>query len=328
MKRICSYSTHKFEAKYLEKYSKEFDLSIEYFSEKLSLETVHKSKGFDAILCWANDDLSAPVLSILKQNNISTISLRCAGFSNLNFQHATDIKFNVMRVPSYSPESIAEHACALYLSLNRKLLPAFKRVKDFNFSLEGLEGELVSGKTVGIVGFGKIGESFANIMNGFGCKIQFFDEMILSNDVRRTTFENLLKTSDIISLHCPLNEKTHHMFGDKEFKMMKKSAVLINTGRGALIETRPLIEAIKSEQISGVALDVYEHEENIFFNDFSSKGIQDEELMILMSFPNVIITSHQAFFTKQALDNIARISLKNLSLFFKNENINSENILI
>jgi len=261
------------------------------------------------------------------------ISLRTAGYSHIDFEVAKEESFVVTRVPSYSPESIAEHAATLLMSINRKILKAHQRVRDFNFTLDGLEGFQVFGKTVGVIGAGSIGKSFINIMSGFGCKVLVFDKYIdpeiegLKN-VEYCDLNIVLKNSDIISLHCPLVKETHHILNKVAFELMKPGAYIINTGRGGLINTDDLIAALKTGKFGGVGLDVYEFEEEIFFKNYSDSGIDDDKLARLMTFPNVLITSHQAFFTKEALGNIAHTSMINIKKYFEGEQIDKENQLL
>ena len=314
---IKCFSTHNFEKDYLEKSTKLYNLNTSYTRHKLSLETVNMAKGFDVISCWASDDLSSKVLHALKELGIKMISLRSAGYSHLDLSEAKALGLIVARVPAYSPEAIAEHTLGIFMSLNRNLPKAFQRVRDFNFTLEGLEGMTVYGKTVGIIGLGKIGQAFARIMKGMGCKVFVYDpvqdfDLAEKLGIIYIDLKTLLKESDIVSLHCPLNDSTRYLINAETIEYLKPSAFLLNTGRGALIETKALINKLKKRELKGVGLDVYEYEEDVFFKDHSDFGITDELLLRLMSFPNVLITSHQAFFTKEALENIAEISMKNI----------------
>lgn len=326
------FSTHNFERKYLNYWTDKLGINSVFLETRLSEETLGLVKDADSISCWASDDLSKGVLQSLNRLGIKFISLRSAGFSHLDLDFAKDNNFSVARVPSYSPEAIAEHTLGLLMCLNRKFPRAYQRVKDFNFSLDGLEGVTLHGKNVGIVGVGKIGEAFARIMKGMGCHIYLCDpnvDELLARELEAqfVDLKTLLKISDVVSLHCPLNEKTKYLINKETIEYLKKDAFLINTGRGALIETQALIDKLKRKDIRGVGLDVYEYEENIFSHDHSLEGISDEKLLRLMSFPNVLITSHQAFFTSEALDNIARISCENIKNFNENLPINEQNIL-
>lgn len=260
------------------------------------------------------------------------ISLRSAGYSHLDLKRAKELGLVVTRVPAYSPEAIAEHTLGLLMCLNRKFLKAFQRVRDFNFTLDGLEGVTIAGKTAGIIGVGKIGQAFARIMKGMGCTIYLYDpypnkEFADEIKAEYVDLNKLLSQSDIISLHCPLNESTKYIINQKTIQLIKPTAFLLNTGRGGLIETKALIDKLKKRELKGVGLDVYEHEEGVFFQDHSSQGITDETLLRLMTFPNVLITSHQAFFTKEALENIAGISMGNIHNFENKKEIQKENLL-
>jgi D-lactate dehydrogenase len=326
------FSTHDFERKYLNYWTEKLGIESVFLDSRLNEETLALIKDVDSISCWTSDDLSKGILESLKKLGVRFISLRCAGFSHLDLSFAKENNFSVARVPSYSPEAIAEHTLGLLMCLNRKFPRAYQRVKDFNFNLEGLEGVTLHGKYVGIIGVGKIGEAFARIMKGLGCHIYLSDpninEKLASElDAKYVDLKTLLENSDVVSLHCPLNEKTKYIINKDTIKLLKKDAFLLNTGRGALVETQALIDKLKKKDIRGVGLDVYEHEENIFSHDHSLEGISDEKLLRLMSFPNVLITSHQAFFTREALDNIARISCENIKNFNNNLPVNEQNFL-
>ena len=327
------FSTHKFEKEYLNNWTQKLSIDPIFFDSRLSLETVELVHDVDSISCWASDNLGKEVLRALKTKGVKFISLRSAGFSHIDIEEAKNLGFKVARVPSYSPEAIAEHTLGLLMCLNRKFPRAYQRVKDFNFSLDGLEGLTLHGKSVGVIGAGQIGLAFARIMKGMGCKIYIYDPHIdkaaLSElEAEKVELKTLLESSDVVSLHCPLNENTKYIINKKTINYLKKDAFLLNTGRGALIETQALIDKLKKKELRGVGLDVYEHEEDIFSHDHSLEGISDEKLLRLMSFPNVIITSHQAFFTKEALDNIARISCENINNFNHNTAIEKSNVVL
>lgn len=332
MSNLC-FSTHDFEKEYLTKWSDEFKLNLELLDSRLSVETVQLAKGAQSISCWASDDLSKDVLSELHNYGLKFISLRSAGFSHLDLNYAKELGLKVARVPAYSPEAIAEHTLGLLMALNRKLPRAFQRVKDFNFKLNGLEGITLHGKNVGVIGLGKIGIAFAKIMKGMGCHLFFYDpnqDEKLASDLgaKYVDLKELLEKSDVVSLHCPLNEHTKYILNSQTFNFMKKDAFLLNSGRGALIETQALIDKLKKKELRGVGLDVYEYEDEVFFHDHSLEGISDEKLLRLMSFPNVLITSHQAFFTREALDNIAGISCENIRDFLAGADIKKDNIVV
>lgn len=322
MKKVTCFSVHDFEKERLLEMGKSLGLELYLLSHRLDEITAELVRDSRAIMTFASDQLSGPVLEILKERGVEMISLRSAGFSHLDVKAAENLGLSVARVPAYSPEAIAEHAVALMLCLNRKLIQASRRVRELNFKLDGLEGFTVSGKTVGVIGAGHIGMAFVRIMRGFGCKVLIYDPYVdakvlkgLSN-VELTDLETLCQQSDIISLHCPMSKETKYIISDKELKLMKDHVLLINTGRGGLIQTQDLIVAIKEKRVGGVALDVYEHEEGIFFHDYSAEGIGDDTLARLLTFPNVVVTSHQAFFTYEALNNIAQISLGNVADYF------------
>jgi D-lactate dehydrogenase len=333
MDQVICYSVHGFEKEYLEKYADQYQLSLQLKEYGLDADTCQLSQGARAISCFAHDKLDKSTLECLKKQGVEMISLRSAGYSHLDIQAAKELGFTITRVPSYSPQAIAEHALGLLMCLNRKYIKANQRVRDLNFTLEGLQGHTLFGKTVGVIGAGNIGKAFINIMLGLGCKVLVVDPQVDPAVAQKENCEymdlkTMLKQSDIISLHCPLNEKTHHIIDKKEFALMKPHVLLINTGRGALINTEQLIQAIKKKQVGGVALDVYEYEEHIFFKDLSEQGIDDDQLARLLTFPNVIITSHQAFFTYEALENIAQISVENTANFLAGKELNQENVLL
>jgi D-lactate dehydrogenase len=327
------FSTHEFEKDYLKLWTEKYKIESTFLDSRLSNETLDLVKNADCISCWASDVLDREVLEGLSKSGVRLISLRSAGFSHIDLDSATQLGLTVARVPAYSPEAIAEHTLGLLMCLNRKLLRSFQRVKDFNFVLDGLEGITLHGKSVGIIGTGKIGAAFARIMKGMGCHLYFFDpyenkQLAKELGAEYVDLKKLLGNSDVVSLHCPLNEKTKYIINSETIDYIKPDAFLLNTGRGALIDTQALIDKLKKNELRGVGLDVYEYEENVFFHDHSLKGISDEKLLRLMGFPNVLITSHQAFFTREALDSIARISCENIKKFFNNEKIDDENLVI
>ena len=292
---------------------------IIYFEAPLNEQTVNLAQGCNAICLFVNDTLNAAVLKALSASGIKLAALRCAGFNNVDLAAAKANNISIVRVPAYSPYAVAEHAVALILTLNRKTHKAYNRVREGNFSLERLTGFDLYGKTVGVIGTGKIGQVFCNIMKGFGCKVLAFDlianKHLQEKGVAYLPLIDLLKQSDVISLHCPLNEQTRHIINAQTISMMKKGVMLINTSRGALINTADAITALKTGRIGYLGLDVYEQEETLFFNDLSENIIQDDEIMRLLSFPNVLITSHQGFFTEEALVQIAQITMQNISDF-------------
>lgn len=285
---------------------------------RLNAETAPLAKPARAVCVFVNDRLDRPCLEVLAGQGVELIALRCAGFNNVDLAAAKALKLTVTRVPAYSPHAVAEHAVALLLALNRKIHRAYNRVREQNFSLHGLVGFDLHGKTAGIVGTGKIGRIVAQILRGFGMKVLAYDpfpapEWAQPNGVDYVDARTLAQNSDVVSLHTPLTPETKHLIREETLALMKPGSVLINVSRGALIDTTALIAALKSGQLAGVGLDVYEEEEGIFFEDLSSEVLQDDELARLLTFPNVLITSHQAFLTREALGEIARVTVANLT---------------
>jgi D-lactate dehydrogenase len=325
--KVAIFSTKYYERAYLDASNLEHKHDLTYFDESLSSKTIHLATGFDAVCGMLLDKLDKETIEELAKMGIKLIDLRSAGFDNVDVKTATEQNIKVLRVPAYSPQAIAEHATALILALNRKTHKAYNRVRENDFTIENLMGFNLFGKTVGIVGTGKIGRAFCNIMLGFGCKVIAYDikesmEM-KQKGVEYKTFELLLMESDIISIHCPLNDNTKYLFNTLAFSMMQKGAMLINTGRGAIIKTTDAIEALKNGQLGFLGIDVYEGEEKIFFQDLSEAVVQDDIIERLMSFNNVLITPHLGFFTKEAVEQIAAITIKNFSDF--ENNLTSEN---
>ena len=301
-------------------------LGIEWrFMEcRLSAETAAAANGARAVCTFVNDRVDRACLEALAKLGVKHIALRCAGFNSVDLTAAKELGFSVTRVPAYSPYAVAEHAVALLLALNRKIPRANNRVHDLNFSLQGLVGFDLHGKTAGIVGTGKIGRITAQILRGFGMRVLAFDlypspEWAKQYGIEYTEPKTLARECDVISLHTPLTPETHHIVNAKTLELMKPGAILINVSRGALIDTKALIEALKSGHLGGVALDVYEEEEGVFFEDLSGQILHDDELARLLTFPNVLITAHQAFLTQEALAEIARVTATNLASFGKGE---------
>ncbi|WP_119393880.1 2-hydroxyacid dehydrogenase [Salinibius halmophilus] len=292
---------------------------LEFFEPHLDSQTVPLTKGFDVVCCFVNDTLDRDTLVALKDNGIKLVAMRCAGFNNVDLPTAEQLELPIVRVPEYSPYAVAEHAAALALSLNRNLHRAHNRVRENDYSLDGLLGFDFNGKTVGVIGTGKIGVCFGKIMQGFGCKVVAYDPYP-SNEAQKLGFEfldldTLLNRCDVISLHCPLMSQTYHIINAYTISKMKRGVMLLNTSRGGLIDTPAVIEGLKSGQIGHVGLDVYEEEEDLFFEDYSNNVLQDDTFARLQTFPNVIITGHQAFFTKEALTAIAKVTFSNLNAF-------------
>ena len=328
MKKIAFFDTKPYDKRSFDEVNKSFGFDIKYFKARLNKETVELTDGYDAVCAFVNDEIDKDVLEHLKEHKIDLISMRCAGYNNVDLKYAYK-RVHVTRVPSYSPYSVSEHAAALMLALNRKTHRAFYRTRDGNFSIDGLMGFDLHGKTAGVIGTGKIGQVFIDIMKGFGMRILAYD--LYPNEsyakqagIQYTDLKTLYKESDVISLHCPLTPETHYLIDDEAIEAMKPGVLLINTGRGLLINTKALISGLKKGKIGGAGLDVYEEEADYFFEDFSSETIGDDILARLMTFPNVLITSHQGFFTKEALHNIAETTLQNIKDFFDDEVLSNE----
>lgn len=296
------------------------DINLKFIDAKLNEDTVDLTKGYDVVIVFVNDDVNKEVVDRLYENGVKLIALRCAGFNNVDVKEAFG-KIHVVRVPAYSPYAVAEHAMALLLTSIRRIHKAYNRTKDFNFSLAGLTGFDLHGKTVGVVGTGKIGRIFINICNGFGMNVIAYDPYPAKDSgINYVTVDEIFEKSDIISLHCPLTAETNHIIDSRAVDRMKKDVVIINTSRGALIDTDALLDGIKSRKVGAACLDVYEEESDIFFEDFSGHIVNDDTLARLITMPNVIITSHQAFLTNEALSNIAETTFENIEKFF-NDNI-------
>ncbi len=296
---------------------------IHYFEPRLGAETAKLAEGFDAVCVFVNDHLEAAVVEQLARSGVRVVALRCAGFNNVDLHAAQRLGVAVVRVPAYSPHAVAEHAVALMLALNRKIHKAYNRVREGNFALDGLTGFDMHGRTVGVVGTGKIGAIVARILHGFGCKLLVHDVVENPDCTELGAFpvplHDLLRRSDIVTLHCPLTPQTRHLVSAETLAIMKPGVMLINTGRGALIDTRAVIDALKSGILGWLGIDVYEEEDGVFFEDVSATGIRDDVLARLTTFPNVLVTGHQAFLTAEALDNIARTTLDNLACVERGE---------
>lgn len=322
MKKIAFFDAKPYDKEWFDKLNKQYE--IVYFENKLSPQTVRLAGGFDGVCAFVNDTINEEVVNTLYEEGIRVLAMRCAGYSNVDFKTAYE-KINVVRVPAYSPYAVAEHTMALLLTLNRKIHKAYNRTRDFNFSLNGLTGMDLHGKTVGVIGTGKIGQVFMQICRGFGMKVLAYDLYPNESlDVEYVELPTLLANSDIISLHCPLTEQTHHILNRDAFAAMKKGAFILNSSRGALIDSAALLDALNNETVRGAGLDVYEEEADFFFEDFSGAIIKDDLLALLVSRPNVILTSHQAFLTEEALSNIAQTTLDNLDEFFSDAPLTNE----
>ena len=328
MIKIAFFDTKDYDKKLFDEYNKNYGYEITYLESKLNSETAPLTKGYDAICIFVNDIVDEKTIKILKDCGVKLIALRCAGFNNVDMKHM-DKDIKVVRVPAYSPYAVAEHAAALLLTLDRKIYKAYQRTRKYNFTLNGLLGFDIHGKTVGVVGTGKIGTCFIDIMKGFGTNIIAYDvypneELAKEKGFKYVTLDELYKKSDIISLHCPLTEDNTKMINKDTIQKMKKGVVIINTSRGKLIDTEDLIYELEQEHIGGLGLDVYEDEEEFFLNDMSNSYIRDKDLSTLLTMPNVVVTSHQAFFTKEALNKIASDTCENIKNIFENGECDNE----
>ena len=325
MNAISFYDTKPYDRNYMLAAAGAEQLTWRFHEFRLTAETGATAAGSAAVCVFVNDKLDRACLQQLAANGVRHAALRCAGFNQVDLAAAKECGIAVTRVPAYSPHAVAEHSVALLLTLNRKIHRAHNRVREFNFSLAGLVGFDLHGKTVGIIGTGKIGRCTAQIFRGFGCHVLAYDpfpntDWGAGNQVTYSSLDQVLAQSDILSLHLPLTKDTHHLLNEHTLAQMKRGAYLVNTSRGKLVNTSALIEALKSGHLGGVALDVYEEEEGIFFEDHSEHGLlEDDELSRLLSFPNVLVTSHQAFLTKEALGEIARVTVTNLRNHFANQ---------
>lgn len=314
--KLAFFDTKTYDVPGFDRYGVPAGVEIKYFEPNLNEDTVSLAAGFDAVCVFVNDTVNAAVVEKLYQLGVKVIVLRCAGFNNVDIK-ACQGKLRVFRVPAYSPHAVAEHAMALLLTINRRTHKAYNRTREFNFSLQGLAGFDLYGKTVGIIGTGKIGRVFADICKGFGMNILAYDKFPAPNsDLHYVDLPELFEKSDIISLHCPLTEDTKHIINAESIARMKKGVTILNTSRGSLINTEDLINGIKEKKVGAACLDVYEEEGDLFYEDFSGHIVQDDKLVRLIAMPNVIVTSHQAFLTNEALDNIAATTINNLVSFF------------
>lgn len=315
MIRIAFFDAKEYDTTSFEAANASGEFEIKFYEAKLSADTVGLAEGYDVVCVFVNDDVGAEVIDSLCKYGVKLVALRCAGYNNVDIEHAYG-KIHVARVPAYSPYAVAEHAMALLLTSIRRIHKAYIRTRDFNFSLNGLTGFDLHGKTVGVVGTGKIGRIFADICKGFGMNIIAYDKFPNADfGLDYVSLEEIWQRADIISFHCPLTDETKHMVDAVSISKMKKGVVLINTSRGALIDSEALLEGIKDRQVGAACLDVYEEESDVFFHDFSGHIVADDTLARLISMPNVIVTSHQAFLTQEALANIAETTLSNIRQF-------------
>ena len=321
MIKIAFFDTKEYDRKSFDEYEKAGKIEFKYLDTKLNEDTAGLAKGCDVVCVFVNDTVNAAVIDKLEEYGVKMVALRCAGYNNVDVKHAFG-RLHVVHVPAYSPYAVAEHAAALLLTSVRRIHKAYNRTRDFNFSLSGLTGFDLYGKTVGVVGTGKIGRVFIDICRGFGMKVIAYDAFPAKDSgIEYVTLDKLFSESDIISLHCPLTDDTKHMINSSSIEKMKKGVVVINTSRGAIIDAEALLEGIKARKIGAACLDVYEEEADIFFEDRSGHILNDELLSRLISMPNVIVTSHQAFLTEEALSNIAETTVSNIRSYFENDGI-------
>lgn len=314
--KIAVFSTKSYDREFLDRANQGFGYELDYFESRLSQETAGLANGFPAVCLFVNDQADRAVLQRLRDGGTSLIALRAAGFNNVDLMAAADHNMTVVRVPAYSPYAVAEHTVALMLSLNRKIHRAWSRTRENNFSLQGLLGFDLHGKTVGIIGTGRIGTRVAHILAGMGCELLGHDVIpsaeCLQLGVRYVDLDTLLSTSQVVTLHCPLTPETHHLINKARLAQMQRGVMLINTSRGAVIDTAAIIQALKQGHVGYLGIDVYEQESDLFFEDLSEKLVQDDIFQRLLTFPNVLITGHQGFFTYEALDAIAHTTLQNI----------------
>lgn len=328
MKKIAFFDTREYDKKSFELINASFGFDIHFFDFKLTELTVNISKGFDVVCCFVSDSLNREIIQQLIDNGVQLIAMRCAGYNNVDLAAARG-RIPVVRVPAYSPHAVAEYAFTLMMALNRKIHKAYSRVRNNNFNIAGLTGFDLAGKTIGVIGTGRIGQILIKIANGFEMDVIAFDKFpnpqaAADLGFRYVDLNTLYRQSDIISLHCPLTPENYHLIDSRSISMMKEGIMIINTGRGGLIDTQSLIQGLKSQKIGAAGLDVYEEESQYFYEDFSEVVIDDDTLARLLTFPNVLITSHQAFLTKEALTNIAETTLGNIADFFNGKPLVNE----
>jgi len=326
--RIAFFDTKPYDKPSFDRFGEASGVSFKYFETKLNEDTAELAHGFDGVCVFVNDTVNAVVIDKLCAMGVKLVALRCAGFNNVDLKYASG-KLRVVRVPAYSPYAVAEHTMAMLLTSIRRIHKAYIRTKDFNFSLSGMTGFDLHGKTVGIIGTGRIGRVFIDICRGFGMKVLAYDkypaEGLAGGDtVRYVTLDELFACSDIISLHCPLTEETYHIINGEAIEKCKKGVVILNTSRGALVDAEALLAAIKSRKVGAACLDVYEEESELFFEDFSGHIVEDDTLARLISMPNVLVTSHQAFLTEEALLNIAETTVNNIVEILTDGNCQNE----
>jgi D-lactate dehydrogenase len=319
---IAVFSTKPYDERFLRRANEGHDFELTFFESRLLPGTASLADGHEAVCAFVNDDLGSEVLGALAAQGTKLIALRSAGFNHVDLDAAERLGLTIARVPAYSPHAVAEHALALILALNRKIYRAYNRVREGNFALDGLLGFDMKGKTVGVIGTGKIGQAFARMVQGLDCEVLALDPYptdALDGVARYVSQDELFARSDVISLHCPLTPQTYHLIDDAAIDRMKKGVTLINTSRGQLVDTRAVIDGLKRGRIGRVGLDVYEEEGDLFFEDLSNRVIRDDVFSRLLTFPNVLVTGHQGFFTEEALTNIAETTLENVRAFVAGE---------
>lgn len=325
MEKIAFFDARSYDRTYFDALAPKAGLELLYLENKLTPETAVLAGGCAGVCAFVNDDLGEKTLSRLVEHGVRCAALRCAGYNNVDLPAAQRLGLRVFRVPAYSPASVAEHAVALLLTLTRQTHRAFTRTRERNFSLEGLVGTDLEGKTVGVVGTGKVGMKFAQIMRGFGSRVLAYDPVPQwGAGLEYVRLDELIRRSDVISLHCPLTPQTYHMLSRASFHAMRPGVILINTSRGALIDSEALLDNVKSGKVGAAGLDVYEEEADVFYEDVSSKVMRDDTLNLLLSQPNVLVTGHQAFLTREALQAIAETTTENLRKFFAGERVENE----
>ena len=318
--KIAFFDTKPYDKPSFEKFGAQYNVKFKYFETKLNEDTAELANGFDGVCVFVNDTVNAAVIDRLCAMGVKVVALRCAGFNNVDMKYAFG-KIHILRVPAYSPYAVAEHTMAMLLTSIRRIHKAYIRTRDFNFSLNGMTGFDLHGKTVGVIGTGRIGRVFIDICRGFGMKVLAYDKFPYEgldngDTIRYVPLEELFYQSDIISLHCPLTDDTKHIINENSLAKCKRGVVLLNTSRGGLVDTEALLAGIKSRKVGAACLDVYEEESDIFFEDYSGHIIEDDTLARLISMPNVIVSSHQAFLTEEALSNIAQTTVENITGFF------------
>ena len=330
--KVTFCSTKPYDKEFFDKVNQDFNFELDYFETHLGPHILNVIDHSDAVCAFVNDTLNAEVLESLSKKGVKYIALRCAGFNNVDLEAAKRLGMRVCRVPAYSPEAVAEHAMAMILTLNRKTHKAYNRVREQNFSLNGLMGFNLYQKTIGVIGTGNIGTAFAKIAKGFGAQVLAYDitenQELTDLGIDYVSLDTLLSESDIISLHCPLMDSTHHLINKESITKMKENVMIINTSRGGLIDTKAVVDGLKSKHIAYLGIDVYEQEEKLFFRDLSQTIIEDDTIQRLMSFPNVLVTAHQAFFTEEALHQMATSTRSSLSHFEKNEAFENANAVL